>query len=119
MTCHTILPASFPNACVRIHELTFVDDPVEIGSGTAIRHFSHVLPEAASGAIASLGQNVMIGPDVTVGNHCKFQSNVSVYRGVTIEDGAFRRPVINPRAEIERKTEFRNIAKLETINWND
>ena len=60
-----------------------------------------------------IGQNVMIGPDVTVGDRCKIQNNVSLYKGVTLEDGVFCGPscvftnVINPRAEVERKDEFR------------
>jgi UDP-2-acetamido-3-amino-2,3-dideoxy-glucuronate N-acetyltransferase len=99
---------------VTIHATACVDDPVEIGAGTRIWHYSHVLPRTKIGKNCILGQNVMIGPDVTVGNNCKFQNNVSVYPGVTLEDGVFCGPscvftnVINPRAEIERKTEFRN-----------
>lgn len=111
-------PAAKPKARrgipgVTVHETAFVDDPVEIGAGTKIWHFSHVLPRTRIGQNCILGQNVMIGPDVTVGNNCKFQNNVSVYPGVTIEDGVFCGPscvftnVINPRAEIERKNEFR------------
>lgn len=98
---------------VMVHESAYVDQPVEIGAGTKIWHFSHVLPRSKIGKNCILGQNVMIGPDVTVGEGCKFQNNVSVYPGVTIEDGVFCGPscvftnVINPRAEIERKTEFR------------
>jgi acetyltransferase-like isoleucine patch superfamily enzyme len=98
---------------VMIHESSYVDDPVEIGSGTRIWHFSHVLPRSKIGRDCIIGQNVMIGPDVTIGDRCKFQNNVSVYPGVTIEDGVFCGPscvftnVVNPRAEVERKNEFR------------
>lgn len=98
---------------VTIHVSSYVDDPVEIGAGTKIWHFSHVLPRSKIGRGCIIGQNVVIGPDVTVGNHCKFQNNVSIYPGVTLEDGVFCGPscvftnVINPRAEIERKAEFR------------
>jgi predicted dehydrogenase/acetyltransferase-like isoleucine patch superfamily enzyme len=98
---------------VSIHETACIDEPVDIGAGTKIWHFSHVLPRSKIGRNCILGQNVMIGPDVTVGNNCKFQNNVSVYPGVTIEDGVFCGPscvftnVMNPRAEIERKSEFR------------
>lgn len=98
---------------VSIHATACIDEPVEIGQGTKIWHFSHVLPRTKIGRNCILGQNVMIGPDVTVGNNCKFQNNVSVYPGVTIEDGVFCGPscvftnVMNPRAEIERKSEFR------------
>ncbi len=97
---------------VTIHESAYVDEPVEIGQGTRIWHFSHVLAGSRIGQNCILGQNVMVGPDVTIGNDCKFQNNVSVYPGVTIEDGVFCGPscvftnVINPRAEIERKNEF-------------
>jgi acetyltransferase-like isoleucine patch superfamily enzyme len=98
---------------VTIHESSYVDDPVEIGAGTRIWHFSHVLPRSKIGRDCVIGQNVVIGPDVTIGDRCKLQNNVSVYPGVTLEDGVFCGPscvftnVINPRAEIERKTEFR------------
>lgn len=98
---------------VSIHQTAFVDQPVEIGRGTKVWHFSHVLPRTKIGKNCILGQNVMVGPDVTIGDNCKFQNNVSVYPGVTLEDGVFCGPscvftnVINPRAEIERKTEFR------------
>ena len=97
---------------VTIHESAYVDDRVEIGQGTRIWHFSHVLSGSRIGRNCTFGQNVMVGPDVTIGNDCKFQNNVSVYPGVTIEDGVFCGPscvftnVINPRAEIERKNEF-------------
>ncbi|MEE8435184.1 MAG: Gfo/Idh/MocA family oxidoreductase [bacterium] len=96
-----------------VHESAFIDQPSEIGAGTRIWHFSHVLKGSRIGRDCSIGQNVMIGPDVTVGDNCKIQNNVSLYKGVTLEDGVFCGPscvftnVINPRAEIERKDEFR------------
>ncbi|HWP27394.1 MAG TPA: Gfo/Idh/MocA family oxidoreductase [Xanthobacteraceae bacterium] len=102
-----------PMPGIFVHATACIDAPVEIGEGTKIWHFSHVLPRTKIGRNCILGQNVMIGPDVTVGNNCKFQNNVSVYPGVTIEDGVFCGPscvftnVMNPRAEIERKSEFR------------
>jgi acetyltransferase-like isoleucine patch superfamily enzyme len=101
----------FPN--VRIHESAYVDDGVTIGEGTSIWHFSHILPGVAIGKKCSIGQNVMIGPDVTVGDQCKVQNNVSLYKGVVLEQGVFCGPscvftnVNNPRAEVERKNEFR------------
>ena len=103
-------PDRFPNA--RIHESAYVDDPVSIGDGTTIWHFSHLLPHVAIGRDCSIGQNVVIGPHVTVGERCKIQNNVSLYSGVTLEDGVFCGPscvftnVINPRAEINRRGEF-------------
>jgi predicted dehydrogenase/acetyltransferase-like isoleucine patch superfamily enzyme len=100
-------------AGVRIHQSAFVDEPCEIGAGTRIWHFAHILPRTRIGRECSLGQNVMVGPDVTIGDGCKIQNNVSVYKGVTLEDGVFCGPacvftnVNNPRAEVERKDEFR------------
>jgi UDP-2-acetamido-3-amino-2,3-dideoxy-glucuronate N-acetyltransferase len=98
---------------VQIHESAYVDEPCEIGAGTRIWHFVHVLSGCTIGENCIIGQNAMIGPDVRIGNGCKVQNNVSLYRGVELEDGVFCGPscvftnVINPRAEIERKTEFR------------
>jgi UDP-2-acetamido-3-amino-2,3-dideoxy-glucuronate N-acetyltransferase len=100
-------------AGVQIHESAFVDEPCEIGAGTRIWHFAHVLPRSRIGRDCTLGQNVMVGPDVSIGNGCKIQNNVSIYKGVTLEDGVFCGPssvftnVNNPRAEIDRKDEFR------------
>jgi len=97
----------------RLHETVYIDDVVEIGDNTSIWHFSHILARVNIGRDCVLGQNVVVGPDVTIGNHCKIQNNVSVYKGVTLEDGVFCGPscvftnVNNPRAEIERKSEFR------------
>ena len=98
---------------VFVHESAYVDSPSTIGAGTKIWHFCHVLAGVEIGRGCVLGQNVMVGPDVRIGDHCKIQNNVSVYRGVTLEDGVFCGPsavftnVDNPRAEIERKHEFR------------
>lgn len=102
---------SFPG--VQIHESAYVDQPCEIGAGTKLWHFVHILGRTRIGRNCSLGQNVMAGPDVTIGDNCKIQNNVSLYKGVTLEDGVFCGPscvftnVNNPRAEIERKDEFR------------
>jgi acetyltransferase-like isoleucine patch superfamily enzyme len=98
---------------VQIHESAYVDEPCEIGAGTRIWHFAHILPRTRIGRDCSLGQNVMVGPDVAIGDRCKIQNNVSIYKGVTLEDGVFCGPscvftnVLNPRAEVERKDEFR------------
>ena len=105
------LAARFPG--VRIHESAYIDTVVEIERGTAIWHFSHILDRVKIGRDCVIGQNVVIGPDVTVGNRCKIQNNVSLYKGVILQDGVFCGPscvftnVNNPRAEIERKNEFR------------
>jgi UDP-2-acetamido-3-amino-2,3-dideoxy-glucuronate N-acetyltransferase len=99
---------------VFVHESSYIDENVEIGSGTKIWHFSHILKNTKIGSNVIIGQNVMIGPDVTIGNNCKIQNNVSVYKGVILEDDVFCGPscvftnVYNPRAFIERKHEFRN-----------
>ncbi len=98
---------------VFVHETAVIDSPVDIGAGTRIWHFSHILGKVTIGRDCVIGQNVMIGPEVSVGNNCKIQNNVSLYKGVTLEDGVFCGPscvftnVNNPRAEIERKNEFR------------
>ena len=96
-----------------IHESSYVDSPVKIGTGTKVWHFSHILENVTIGDNCSFGQNVVVGPDVIIGNNCKVQNNVSIYKGITLEDGVFCGPscvftnVNNPRAEISRKDEFR------------
>lgn len=101
----------FPSA--HIHVSAFVDDRVEIGPEARVWHFAHVLPGSVIGARTSLGQNVMVGPNVRVGAGCKIQNNVALYEGVTIEDDVFCGPscvftnVMNPRAAVSRKAEFR------------
>lgn len=111
----TALPAiSRPRfSDVKIHESAYIDEPCEIGEGSRLWHFVHVLARSRIGRNCSLGQNVMVGPDVTIGDGCKIQNNVSLYKGVTLEDDVFCGPscvftnVNNPRADIERKDEFR------------
>jgi UDP-2-acetamido-3-amino-2,3-dideoxy-glucuronate N-acetyltransferase len=89
-----------------------IDPPSEIGVGTRIWHFVHVLKGCRIGRDCILGQNVCVGPDVTIGDRCKVQNNVSLYKGVTLEDGVFCGPscvftnVMTPRAEVERKDAF-------------
>ncbi len=98
---------------VMVHESAYVDEPCRIGAGTKIWHFSHILKDCDIGKNCSIGQNVVIGPAVKVGDQCKIQNNVSLYNGVELEAGVFCGPscvftnVNNPRAEIERKDEFR------------
>ncbi|MFZ5765141.1 MAG: Gfo/Idh/MocA family oxidoreductase [Thermodesulfobacteriota bacterium] len=95
-----------------IHETAVVDEDVEIGEGTSVWHFSHLLRGTRIGKKCIIGQNVVAGPRVTIGNGCKIQNNVSVYEGVTLEDEVFCGPsmvftnVMNPRAAISRKNEF-------------
>lgn len=94
------------------HESAYVDEPCEIGAGTKIWHFSHILAGTRIGRNCVIGQNVMAGPEVTIGDNCKIQNNVALYKGVTLEDGVFCGPscvftnVLTPRAEVERKDEF-------------
>jgi UDP-2-acetamido-3-amino-2,3-dideoxy-glucuronate N-acetyltransferase len=96
-----------------VHPSTVIDSDVSIGAGTKMWHFCHVLAGSLIGERCVIGQNVMIGPDVRVGHGCKIQNNVSVYKGVTLEDEVFCGPsvvftnVINPRAFIDRSGEFR------------
>lgn len=95
------------------HPTACIDEPYDIGEGTKIWHFCHVMANASIGVGCMLGQNVFVGRGVVIGNHVKIQNNVSVYEGVELEDYVFCGPsmvftnVINPRSEIERKEEFR------------
>src|SRR5690606_2118363 len=100
------------DAPVFIHPSAIVDDGVEIGAGTKVWHFSHILAHSRIGPRCVIGQNVMIGPRVTIGAGCKIQNNVSLYEAVTLEDEVFCGPscvftnVLTPRAFVERKNEF-------------
>jgi len=95
------------------HETAIVDDIVTIGEGTKIWHFSHILSHTTIGNNCSFGQNCVVGPKVNMGSGVKVQNNVSVYEGVEVEDDVFLGPsmvftnVINPRAFIQRKEEFK------------
>jgi UDP-2-acetamido-3-amino-2,3-dideoxy-glucuronate N-acetyltransferase len=95
-----------------VHPTAIIDEPCEIGAGTKIWHFCHVMAGARIGANCVLGQNVLVASDVVVGNGCKIQNNVSLYTGVELEDFVFCGPscvftnVVNPRAEINRRAEF-------------
>lgn len=97
-----------------IHESSYVDSPCEIGRGTKIWHFSHIMKECKIGENCNIGQNVVISPGVILGNNVKVQNNVSVYTGVVCEDDVFLGPscvftnVINPRSHVNRKHEYRN-----------
>ncbi len=95
-----------------VHESSYVDEGAEIGAGTKIWHFCHIMPRAKIGERCNIGQNVLVSPDVTIGNNVKIQNNVSLYTGVIIEDDAFLGPsmvftnVINPRSHVNRKDEY-------------
>jgi UDP-2-acetamido-3-amino-2,3-dideoxy-glucuronate N-acetyltransferase len=96
-----------------VHETAMVDQPAHIGDGTRIWHFSHVMAGARIGARCVLGQNVFVASRAVIGDGCKIQNNVSLYDDVVLEDDVFVAPsavftnVINPRAFIERKHEYR------------
>ncbi|MFV0446091.1 MAG: acyltransferase, partial [Planctomycetaceae bacterium] len=75
-----------------VHESSYIDDNVEIGDGTCIWHFSHLLPGTRVGRKCRIGQNVVIGPRVRIGNNVKIQNNVSIYEGVELEDDVFCGP---------------------------
>ncbi len=108
LTSHVSPPTSY-----FVHESAYIDEGVRIGDGAKIWHFSHVLKGSSIGKNCIIAQNVSIGPDVTIGDRCKIQNNVSLYKGVTIEEEVFCGPscvftnVYNPRAFIERKHEFK------------
>jgi UDP-2-acetamido-3-amino-2,3-dideoxy-glucuronate N-acetyltransferase len=97
-----------------IHPTAIIDEGAEIEDGARIWHWVHVRSGARIGAGSSLGQNVYVGEGVQIGRGVKVQNNVSIYEGVTLEDFVFCGPsavftnVINPRAEIERKAEFKS-----------
>jgi len=96
-----------------VHNSSFVDDGVSIGNGTKVWHFCHILSGTSIGENCSFGQNCVVGGDVKVGSGVKVQNNVSIYKGVEVEDDVFLGPsmvftnVINPRAFIQRKEEFK------------
>ena len=97
---------------VQVHETAIVDEGARIGDGTRIWHWTHICSGAVIGEKCSFGQNVYVGNQVLIGNNCKVQNNVSIYDAVTLEDDVFCGPsmvftnVYNPRANVERKTEF-------------
>ncbi len=94
------------------HATAVIDEPCEIGSGTKIWHFSHIMKNCFIGEKCNIGQNVVVSPEVSLGNNVKIQNNISVYTGVTCEDNVFLGPsmvftnVINPRSGVNRKSEY-------------
>jgi UDP-2-acetamido-3-amino-2,3-dideoxy-glucuronate N-acetyltransferase len=95
-----------------VHESSYVDEPCEIGEGTRIWHFSHVMSGSKVGSRCNIGQNVVISPEVRIGDNVKIQNNVSIYTGVELEDDVFCGPsmvftnVVNPRSHVPRKEEY-------------
>ena len=108
------------------HETACIDDGAEVGAGTKIWHFSHIMSKSRVGENCNFGQNVVVSPQCRIGDNVKIQNNVSVYTGVIIEDDVFCGPsmvftnVINPRSHIERKSEYKKtlVRKGATIGAN-
>ena len=108
------------------HETAVIDEGVEIGDGTRIWHFSHIMTGCKIGNNCNLGQNVVVSPDVVLGNNVKVQNNVSIYTGVICEDDVFLGPsmvftnVINPRSAVIRRDEYMRtvVEKGATIGAN-
>jgi UDP-2-acetamido-3-amino-2,3-dideoxy-glucuronate N-acetyltransferase len=94
------------------HPTAVIDEGCEIGEGTKIWHFSHIMPACKIGKGCNIGQNVVISPEVVLGNNVKVQNNVSIYTGVTCDDDVFLGPsmvftnVINPRSAVNRKNQY-------------
>lgn len=108
------------------HETAVIDHGSDIGSGTKIWHFSHIMAGCVIGENCNIGQNVVVSPGVTLGKNVKVQNNVSIYTGVICEDDVFLGPsmvftnVINPRSAVNRKNEYMKtlVKKSATIGAN-
>lgn len=108
------------------HESAYIDENCEIGDGTKIWHFSHIMSNCKIGKRCNIGQNVVISPEVILGNNVKVQNNVSIYTGVICEDDVFLGPsmvftnVINPRSAVNRKNEYlkTRVGKGATVGAN-
>ncbi|MBK7682123.1 MAG: N-acetyltransferase [Bacteroidia bacterium] len=94
------------------HPSAIIDEGCNIGKGTKVWHFSHIMPNCTIGENCNIGQNVVISPAVVIGNNVKIQNNVSIYTGVTCEDDVFLGPsmvftnVNNPRSAINRRDQY-------------
>ncbi len=97
---------------IHIHDSSYIDLGAQIGEGTKIWHFCHIMGKAVIGENCTIGQNVFVGDNVIVGNNCKIQNNVSLYEGVVIENDVFIGPSVvftnvkNPRSFINRKDQY-------------
>ncbi|MBN9483459.1 MAG: N-acetyltransferase [Bacteroidetes bacterium 43-93] len=108
------------------HPTAVIDEGCEIGEGTKIWHFSHIMPNCKIGKACNIGQNVVVSPGVVLGNNVKVQNNVSIYTGVTCDDDVFLGPscvftnVVNPRSAIVRKSQYAatHVGKGATIGAN-
>lgn len=111
---------------VFIHSTAVVDEGCEIGEGTKIWHFAHIMPHCTIGKGCNIGQNVVVSPQVVLGNNVKVQNNVSIYTGVSCDDDVFLGPsmvftnVINPRSAIVRKDQYKktHVGKGASIGAN-
>ena len=109
-----------------VHPTAIVDAGATLGAGTRVWHWAHICGNARIGAGCSFGQNVFVGNDVVIGDNCKVQNNVSIYDAVTLEDDVFCGPsmvftnVHNPRAAVQRKSEYRRttVKKGATLGAN-
>lgn len=109
-----------------VHPTAIIDEGCEIGEGTRVWHFSHIMPNCKIGQSCNIGQNVVVSPEVILGNNVKVQNNVSIYTGVVCEDDVFLGPsmvftnVINPRSAINRKNQYAKtyVGKGATIGAN-
>lgn len=96
----------------KAHETAVIDEGCQIGDGTSIWHFSHIMPKCVIGNNCNIGQNVVISPEVILGNNVKVQNNVSIYTGVICEDDVFLGPscvftnVTNPRSAVNRRGQY-------------
>lgn len=110
----------------KAHSSAVIDDGCDIGRGTTIWHFSHIMSDCKIGEECNIGQNVVVSPQVILGRNVKIQNNVSVYTGVICEDDVFLGPsmvftnVVNPRSNINRKSEYARtlVKKGATIGAN-
>ena len=108
------------------HETAIIEEGCEIGEGTKIWHFSHIMPACKIGNNCNIGQNVVVSPGVILGNNVKVQNNVSIYTGVECEDDVFLGPsmvftnVTNPRSAVNRKEKYikTRVAKGASIGAN-
>ncbi len=112
MNLNNLIHMSKENKKYFAHETAVIDDNCEIGAGTKIWHFSHIMSNCKLGEKCNIGQNVVVSPDVILGKNVKVQNNVSIYTGVICEDDVFLGPsmvftnVINPRSAVNRKGEY-------------
>ncbi len=108
------------------HDTAVIDEGCQIGDGTKIWHFSHIMPNCIIGKGCNIGQNVVVSPEVVLGNNVKIQNNVSIYTGVTCDDDVFLGPscvftnVTNPRSAVKRRGKYAktNVGKGASIGAN-